>query len=304
MLMKILRFIRNVWQSRLCIQITLILAAIGSALILLTIIISHVEMKTHVGLLEYEMELMSSDIRKISAMCLPNNEQLATGIRRLRRSEISMKFNLYRRMEQFEANLRLLTDNFEEIQLQPYLDRSGRADFALESSGARIISIGNTQLLTSSNAFDIFLSHFNVKPNIITLNGPRNIIQPSIYPGECFAFVGEGEVSIRLVRTVYIDTISIEHILPEMSVDATILGAPNEFSVYGRTFENETSSVHLGTFNYDIVRRQPLQNFGLDRGLTKECFSIVDFKFLSNHGQKDYTCVYRVRVHGTINKPD
>lgn len=24
----------------------------------------------------------------------------------------------------------------------------------------------------------------------------------------------------------------------------------------------------------------------------------VEFRFISNHGNKDYTCVYRLRVHG------
>lgn len=299
-----MEFIRNLWRTKLLPQITLILTSFVVSMLLLTIVISHIEMKRHIELMEYELQLMTTDMRKLIASCEPNNRQLVNRIRHIQQGEIVLKFHIYRKLEEFEANMKLLTNSFQELELQPYLDRSGRADFALETSGGRILSIGNTQLLSSTNVWNLFMSHFMVKPNTITLNGPRNVIQPSIYPGECYAFIGHGEVSIKLIRKVFIDTISIEHILPEMSVDGTIYAAPNEFTVFGKQFENDTSAVYFGTFFYDITKRQPMQEFQLDKWITQMFFSIVDFKFLSNHGHKNYTCVYRVRVHGTVNKPN
>ena len=32
----------------------------------------------------------------------------------------------------------------------------------------------------------------------------------------------------------------------------------------------------------------------------RTAYSFIKFQFLSNHGSLDYTCVYRVRVHGSL----
>lgn len=297
-------FIRNLWRTKLLPQITLALTSIVVTMLLLTIVISHIELKHQIGSMEYELQLMNIDMRRLIGSFHPNNRHLAKGMRQVQQREIASKIKIYRKLEEFESNLKLLTNSVEELELQSYVDRTGRADFALESAGGRILSIGKTQLLSSTNVWSLFMTHFMVKPSTVTLNGPRNIIQPSIYPGECFAFVGVGEVSIKLIRSVFIDTISIEHILSEMSVEGTIYAAPSEFTVSGRRFENDTSAVYFGAFQYDIMRRQAIQEFRLDKWITQMCFSIIDIKFLSNHGHEKYTCVYRVRVHGSVNKPD
>lgn len=299
-----MELIRNLWRTKLLPQIALIVTSAVVIMLLLTIVLSHIEMKRQIGFMEYELELIGIDLRKLIPKCQPDNRELFNSMRRIKQGEVMTKSNVYNKLDEFESSLKLLKNSVQELELQSYLDGTGRADFALESAGGRIISIGNTKLLSSTNVWNLFVSHFIVKPGAVTLNGPRNIIQPTIYPGECFAFVGLGEVSIKLIRKVFIDTISIEHILPEMSVDGTIFAAPNQFTVFGRQFENDTSAVSFGTFFYDIRKRRPIQEFRMEKPIRETCFSIVDFKFLSNHGHKHYTCVYRIRVHGSINKPD
>jgi hypothetical protein len=55
--------------------------------------------------------------------------------------------------------------------------------------------------------------------------------------------------------------------------------------------------VHLGTFTYD-QRGAQVQTFALNP--TTQRFSVVTVGFLSNYGNKGYTCIYRVRVHGQV----
>lgn len=33
----------------------------------------------------------------------------------------------------------------------------------------------------------------------------------------------------------------------------------------------------------------------------KEKFRVIEFRFVNNQGNRDYTCVYRVHVHGNIS---
>lgn len=187
-----------------------------------------------------------------------------------------------------------------EIELNAYLDQSGRSDYALASAGARIISIGQTQLVNPPTQWATL---FGANRQFETSNGPHHVLQPSIFPGECFAFIGRGEIHIKLVKPVYIDAVSIEHILPQMSPDTTVRNAPRDFDVYGFTNSNDSNDVNticLGSFRYDIDKKRPLQLFSLGKNVTGQRFDSVRFEFLSNHGAVN-TCVYRIRVYGSLS---
>lgn len=186
----------------------------------------------------------------------------------------------------------------DAVEFKAYLDQSGRSDYALDSAGARIVSVGSTQLV---NPPVPWLWVYWASGTAERANGPHHVLQPSIYPGECFGFVGRGQIHIELVTAVYIDAVGIEHILPQMSADGHIRNAPREFSVYaGHADAPDEDAVHLGTFRYDINKKRPLQLFTVNRNATGRRFDGVRFDFQSNYGAAN-TCVYRVRVFGASN---
>ncbi|KAK2525022.1 hypothetical protein Q9233_009069 [Columba guinea] len=57
----------------------------------------------------------------------------------------------------------------------------------------------------------------------------------------------------------------------------------------------------LGTFMYNVAK-EPIQTFPL-KALPR-AFSYVKFLVKSNWGNPKYTCIYRVRVHGKMAKPE
>lgn len=193
--------------------------------------------------------------------------------------------------------INLLKRNLHRLVLA---DGIGRADFALESAGARIVSIGDTKLLVnpSGNFIQTALYYLNLVHPLIASNNPVNAIRPSMQPGHCFAFSGTGEILIKLARETVITAVSIDHILPEMSPDGSIRNAPRQFAVYG--LRTEGKAEHLGSFIYDISNIYPIQSFVIEKS-SFEKFQFVRFKFLSNHGHPEHTCVYRVRVHGIVD---
>lgn len=86
-----------------------------------------------------------------------------------------------------------------------------RYDFALESSGSEIASIGETDLLCYSFSY-LFFGPFHIK------NAPRLVIQPHLNPGECFAFKGStGEVTIKLRDWLFVDSVGVDHITGQFS---------------------------------------------------------------------------------------
>lgn len=156
-------------------------------------------------------------------------------------------------------------------------------NYALESMGATIDSIGHTQLASVKNP-------------------PRMLMHASRSAGECFGFLGQkGEVVIRLQRPVRVDAVSIDHISSSMSPNGTLETAPKEFSVYGMFRKQNIPSHFFGTFRYD-KQQQRLQLFPFAKERqTNRSFQLVQFKFLSNHGHAELTCVYQTGVHGQVN---
>ncbi|KAK9881284.1 hypothetical protein WA026_015406 [Henosepilachna vigintioctopunctata] len=171
-------------------------------------------------------------------------------------------------------------------------DKTGKIDFALESSGGRIVKTINTENYgTGTGILGITLCEGS--------NGPRAIIQANTGPGECWAFKGyRGAVLIKLLGKVRINAISLEHISKKISPTGRIDTAPRDFSVYGLK-DLKHPKVLLGRFEYK-ADSDPIQTF-LVQSNNCEPFEYVEFNVESNHGSSDYTCVYRLRVHGTLD---
>lgn len=170
-----------------------------------------------------------------------------------------------------------------------------RYDFALESSGSEIASIGQTVLVSYSFSY-LFFGPFEIK------NAPRLVINPLLNPGECFAFKGStGEVTIKLRGWLFVDSVGVDHITEDMSASGSIQSAPKEFSVYGLKSLSDAKPFKFGTFVYDTEKKIPAQFFVVDQAST-DSYLYVSFRFHSNHGDGKFTCVYRTRVYGVLDE--
>ncbi len=91
---------------------------------------------------------------------------------------------------------------------------------------------------------------------------------------------------------------SMEHIPKSMSPSGQIDSAPKEFEVYGYVeSEQEENPVLFGRFTYEIDN-SPIQFFSV-QNYTNQTVRFIEVKIISNHGNMNYTCLYRFRVHGT-----
>lgn len=285
----------NITVTQLHVRILFGVVTVISVAMLATFALSHFESKQRINTLEHQQQLIEHDM---STFVQKSYLQRAI--------EVNMLKNIERdliRVRGSETNARKeLTKIKTAIEMEKYLDTSGRPDYALESTGGRILSIGSTQLASlAHNKFQAMMTYFlgfSTALPFVT-NSPRYVIQPSIMPGECFAFIGKGEITIQLIKSVFIDAVGVEHILADVSPTRDISNAPNQFSVYGLDDAHDTNPTHLGDFSYDIARAQPLQVFPITN---RSPFPIVRFHIHSNHGHANNTCVYRIRVHGTLYK--
>ncbi|KAF7277279.1 hypothetical protein GWI33_008878, partial [Rhynchophorus ferrugineus] len=110
-------------------------------------------------------------------------------------------------------------------------------------------------------------------------------------PGECWAFKGSnGGAIIKLLGPIRIDAVSIEHISKNISPTGDSTTAPKDFTVWGLKTPTDRGTL-LGQYSYNI--QGPLiQMFSLSHPPT-EAYEIVELRILSNHGNADFTCIYR-----------
>ncbi|WFD30627.1 hypothetical protein MSPP1_001648 [Malassezia sp. CBS 17886] len=155
-------------------------------------------------------------------------------------------------------------------------------------------------------------------------------------PGMCWPFSGtHGQLGIQLVRKIHVAAITIDHIPASLALDG-LGSAPRDMEAWGivdtdadraklaqwrrrmqaarRTSEwggeaevaptpvpPTPSHVYLGAFTYEAGGGMPpIQTFPVasEAAAAGVPFRVVQLDIATNHGQPDFTCVYRVRVHG------
>ncbi|XP_038125629.1 SUN domain-containing protein 1-like [Cyprinodon tularosa] len=172
-------------------------------------------------------------------------------------------------------------------------DRTGMADYALESGGGSILSTRCSETYETKAAL---LSLFGV-PLWYFSQSPRAVIQPDVHPGNCWAFRGsKGFLVIQLSMRILPTAVTMEHIPKSLAPSGTLRSAPRDFSVYGLQTERQERGKLLGNFTYH-ENGEDLQTFPIAEN--DEAFQIIEVQVLSNWGHPEYTCMYRFRVHGT-----
>jgi hypothetical protein len=156
---------------------------------------------------------------------------------------------------------------------------------------------------------------------------PVIALVPDNLPGLCWAFAGsQGTLGITLARRVVVTKITLDHAHASIS-HGRGLSAPRDVIVWGmlerpadvkrlqayRQGHNSEGQdvapvpappsdkhVLLSSFTYDVSSSRAIQTFDVSQEAAdlQIPVNVVQVQILSNHGEEDFTCLYRVRVHG------
>ncbi|XP_031413371.1 sperm-associated antigen 4 protein-like [Meleagris gallopavo] len=107
----------------------------------------------------------------------------------------------------------------------------------------------------------------------------------------------QGQVVIRLPAEILPACVTLRHVDPELTPAGFSSSAPGEFAVFGLDVDSE-EEVPLGSFSFN-VRKAPLQTFLLENNHSR-AFRYIKVLVKSNWGHPEYTCIYRVQVHGKV----
>ncbi|KAK1292130.1 hypothetical protein QJS10_CPB17g01625 [Acorus calamus] len=176
-------------------------------------------------------------------------------------------------------------------------DGLGTVDYALGPGGALVVQHSKAYRKRSW----IPSGPFRVHPDA------QKMLEPSFgEPGQCFALNGSsGFVEIKLKMAIIPEAITLEHVAKSVSYDSST--APRDCRVsawFGDPTDKpsirDVRKLSLLEFTYDLERTNA-QTFNIDAS-NSGVVNMVRLDIASNHGNPDYTCIYRFRVHG--HKPD
>nr|XP_055116808.1 SUN domain-containing protein 1 isoform X28 [Symphalangus syndactylus] len=203
----------------------------------------------HTMLRDLELQILRNVTHHVSVTKqLPTSEAMVSAVSEVGASGIT------------EAQARAIVNNALKLYSQ---DKTGMVDFALESGGGSILSTRCSETYETKTAL---MSLFGI-PLWYFSQSPRVVIQPDVYPGNCWAFKGsQGYLVVRLSMMIHPAAFTLEHIPKTLSPTGNISSAPKDFAVYKRPDDT--------------------------------AFQIVELRIFSNWGHPEYTCLYRFRVHG------
>jgi len=226
----------------------------------------------------------------------------------------SLSLNQEQLSKEYDKLVESIPEQVTEISQKIYRqDIIGIPDYALESGGARVISkLTSETYKIQPEGFIGTLSNFlgiAIKPG----RPPTEAIHPSVHAGSCWAMKGtQGVLTLKLAKSIIPKQITVEHLAKEISF--SISSAPRIIEVYAiediKSYSEEyitgghslvsqekPYSQFLGKIEFDPIKKS-LQTFDLQNILDKP-IQYLQFQFMKNWGHSDYTCIYRVRVHGT-----
>ena len=213
-------------------------------------------------------------------------------------------------------------------------------DYALFSAGARWIpSLTSPTLEISPQTLPSQVLAFITGHGYALGRPPVTALHHDVQNGFCWPFPGsQGHLGVKLAAPVKVESVSVDHVPKEIAFD--VRSAPREMEVWGLVegSENErklkewremkeairSSSeaeeeeeypsilprqpayIRLADFTYDVDGPSHVQNFPVSDKI-KEMgldFGVVVLMVKSNWGRREFTCLYRFRVHGSRLQPE
>lgn len=192
-------------------------------------------------------------------------------------------------------------------------DGVGRRDYALGELGGRVVLEFTSPAYTPKGA----LLSTDAKQRYLGLGrgvgGAADALKLARGKGDCFAFNGgAGALTVKLAAPVVVTAVTLEHLAAVFSESGGD-SAPKDFKVFAypdaasleaavraAAGSGEGAAVAgppLLVGRYDLRRADPVQVFDL-AAPSAGAVQFVRLEVASNHGNAEYTCLYRLRVHG------
>ncbi|XP_072216778.1 SUN domain-containing protein 2-like [Excalfactoria chinensis] len=181
-----------------------------------------------------------------------------------------------------EEILQLTRQEIEKVMANSYW----MPNWALKSLGATVDAERTTESYGGKGWISPLFS--SAKP-------PETLLQPDVSAGSCWAFQGSrGHAVIQLPENIWPTAVTMWHVSKAVSPSGDVSSAPRDFAILG--VDEDEGETLLGSFVYDVdgeiaqtfhMQEKPLQSYRQ-----------IKLEVQNNWGNAEYTCIYRVEIHG------
>ncbi|KAH9919952.1 hypothetical protein B0H21DRAFT_702028 [Amylocystis lapponica] len=202
-------------------------------------------------------------------------------------------------------------------------DDVGYRDFADYSAGARPIEPMTSLTYTLPTTFyERIFARKRIVPR-----PPSSALKRDVQPGNCWPMSGSsGYIGVKLSDPIVVTSVTIEHLPATLARDITT--APRSFVLWGlldrsalpgpvlrasddvahnslpssliKHVSHDFVLVVLAEFQYDIWDQQHVQTFQVQPHYPPVKMDTAIFQIRENWGSDNFTCIYRLRVHGDM----
>lgn len=175
--------------------------------------------------------------------------------------------------------------------------RGARVDHAQLSQGAKIIRFSGEEMTDPISYGDRVKQTFG----FYVPKGACRILGKRLNKNKFLTFKGDhAKLLIELNRAIYLDTFKIEHFIANLNDTHTIGMMPKDVIVSGIR-KGLQKPIVLGQIQLPLAIGSNLQSAVMPINEPRESFERFQVEVLNNHGHKDMTRVYKVRMYGEIN---
>ena len=181
-------------------------------------------------------------------------------------------------------------------------------DFAQVAAGARVLPALTSHPLTPpGQRVPTFV--WQAVGVDVGIGGPGVALDADNSFGNCFAFAGSrGTLALTLASRLHVTAVTVEHLRPNLcdpTRNRNCSSAPRDFRVlgwHGQPYAEDAALVVADGLRYDLAlaAQNPAQTFPVNLTDSARPLEAVALQVLSNHGNREYTCVYRFQVHGHV----
>ena len=256
------------------------------------------------------------DVRKLSPPWTAKDEEIEKAMEQLKVDLEDVKLKIAKRGLSTQTAMQRMT--------HALADKTGLVDYASVHGGGRVLKHSTLSPLVAreSGPITALLMYFRGKAAPHPKADEWLLKQTLEPPGDCLALRGaKGYVDVHLKEKITVSGFTLEHVNPLIAYDRSsapkgvTLGAWGMFPKVGKSSNSNSKKDNDGS-NDDVKkmswRYEEFGNFTFDPtvgdGITTFTFSEdkiigttdrVRFSVDSNHGNAKWTCVYRLRVHGS-----
>lgn len=178
-------------------------------------------------------------------------------------------------------------------------NREPRIDHAQFSQGAKVIRFSGEEMANPNSYAD----RLKQTMGFYVPKGACRVLGKRLNKNKFLTFKGDrAKLLIELNQAIFLDTFKIEHFVANTNDTESIGMMPKNVIVSGIRKSSSNNAIILGQLKMPLGVDTNMQTGLLQMNEPRESFEWFQVEVLNNHGRKEMTRLYKIRMYGEVDE--